>query len=235
MHLFFLNLKPKVMYNQINLFLESSQQFLNEIATALPRILAAIVILILGWLLARLVKFMVIKFLKMVRFNYVTEKSGVEKFLQDGGVAVDATSIIGTLVYWIVMLVVIIATLNSLNLTAASTLFNKIMLFIPNVIVAIVILIIGIYIAKMVSQIVKTSLKGMQDKTADLISQISFITIIILTAFLTLGQLNIAQEIVTSAFQIIFGSICLALALAFGLGGREKASEILNDLLKKHK
>ena len=73
----------------------------------------------------------------------------------------------------------------------------------------------------------------MQDKTADLISKISYVIIIILTIFLTLGQLNIAQNIVNSAFQIIFGAICLALTLAFGLGGREKASEILNELFKK--
>jgi hypothetical protein len=221
------------MKEQLSLFLESSQQFLNEIATSLPRILGAIIILIIGWLIAKLVKMVFIKFLKLVKLNYLTEKSGIEKFLQDGGVKTDAISVLGTLIYWIVMLIVIMATLNSLNLTAASALFNEIMLYIPNIIVAIVILIIGIYLARMVSQIIKTSLKGMQDKTSDLISQISFIVIIILTVFLTLGQLNVAKEIVTSAFQIVFGAICLALALAFGLGGREKASEILEELFKK--
>ena len=126
------------------------------------------------------------------------------------------------------------AVLNSLNLTVASTLFNEIMLYIPNIVVAIAILIIGIYLARMVSQILKTSLKGMQDKTSNLISQIAFIAIIVLTVFVTIGQLNIAKEIMTSAFIIIFGAICLALALAFGLGGREKAAEILDELLKKN-
>jgi hypothetical protein len=133
------------------------------------------------------------------------------------------------------MLIVLIATLNSLNLTVASTLFNEIMMYLPNIIVSIVILIIGIYLARMVSQITKTSLKGMKEKTSALISQIAFIAIIILTIFVTLGQLNIATEIVTSAFSIIFGAICLALALAFGLGGREKAAEILDELMKKDK
>lgn len=223
------------MREQLNLFFESSQQFLNEIAIALPKIIGAILILIIGWLLAKLIKMMFVKLLKLVKFNFLTEKSGIEKFLQDGGVKTDAISVLGTLVYWIVMLIVIMATLNSLNLTAASSLFNEIMLYIPNIIVAIVILIIGIYLARMVSQIIRTSLKGMQDKTSGLISQISFIVIIILTIFLTLGQLNIARELVSSAFQIIFGAICLALALAFGLGGREKAAEILNDLFEKNK
>jgi hypothetical protein len=221
------------MKDQFNLFIESSQQFLNEIATALPKILGAILILIIGWIIAKLLKRLFVKLLRLVRLNYLTEKSGIDKFLSEGGVKANSIDILGTLLYWIIMLIVIMATLNSLNLTAASILFNEIMLYIPNIIVAIVILIIGIYLARMVSQILKTSLKSMQDKTSDLISQITYISIVILTVFVTLGQLNIAQEIVTSAFQIIFGAICLALALAFGLGGRDKASEVLNDLLKK--
>jgi len=223
------------MKQQLNLFIESSQKFLNEIASALPRILGAILILLIGWIIAKLIKRLFVKLLRIVKFNFLTEKSGIDKFLQDGGVKTDAIDILGTLIYWIIMLIVIMATLNSLNLTAASALFNEIMLYIPSIVVAIVILIIGIYLARMVSQIIKTSLKSMQDKTSNLISQIAFIAIIILTIFLTLGQLNIGQNIVNSAFQIIFGAICLALALAFGLGGREKAAEILNDLLKKNK
>jgi len=223
------------MKDQFNIFIESSQQFLNEIAQALPKIIGAILILIIGWLIAKLIKRLLVKILKLVRFNFLTEKSGIDKFLKEGGLKINATDIIGTLFYWFIMLIVIMATLNSLNLTAASTLFNQIMLYIPNIIVAIIILIIGIYLARMVSQIIKTSLKSMQDKTSNLISQITFVAIIILTVFVTIGQLNIAQEIVTSAFQLIFGAICLALALAFGLGGREKASEILNELLKKNK
>ncbi len=223
------------MKDQFNLFIESSQQFLNEIALALPKIIGAILILIIGWIIAKLLKRLLLKILKLVKFNFLTEKSGIDKFLHEGGLKVNATDIIGTLFYWFIMLIVIMATLNSLNLTVASTLFNQIMMYIPNIIVAIVILIIGIYLARMVSQIIKTSLKSMQDKTSNLISQIAFIAIIILTIFVTIGQLNIAQEIVTSAFQLIFGAICLALALAFGLGGREKASEILNELLKKNK
>lgn len=223
------------MKEQLNLFLDSSQQFLNEIAISLPRILGAILILIIGWIIAKLLKRGLRKLLYLVKFNYLTEKTGIDKFLKEGGAKLNSIGIISTLFYWTLMLIVLIATLNSLNLTVASTLFNEIMMYLPNIIVAIVILIIGIYLARMVSQITKTSLKGMKEKTSALISQIAFIAIIILTIFVTLGQLNIATEIVTSAFSIIFGAICLALALAFGLGGREKAAEILDELMKKDK
>lgn len=221
------------MKEQLNLFWESSQQFLNEIAVALPQIIGALLILLIGWIIARIVKRLSIKGLKLVRFNYLTEKSGIEKFLDKGGVQVSSIDIIGTLIYWIIMLVVILATLNSLKLTAASTLFNQIMLYIPNIIVAILILVIGIYFAKLVSQVLVTSLKNMEDKTATMIGMIANYAIIIFTVFIILGQLNIAGSIVTYAFILFFGAICLALGLAFGLGGKEWAAQIIKKHLNK--
>ena len=221
------------MKEQLNLFLESSQQFLNEIAVTLPQIIGAFLILLIGWILARLIKKFSIKGLKLVRFNYLTEKSGIEGFLEKGGVKVSSVDIIGTLIYWIIMLVVILATLNSIKLTAASTLFNQIMLYIPNIIVAIFILVIGIYFARLVSQVIITSLKNMEEKTATTIGMIANYSIVILTVFIILGQLNIAGSIVTSAFTILFGAICLALGLAFGLGGKEWASGVIKKYLEK--
>ena len=221
------------MKEQLNIFLESSQQFLNEIAVALPQIIGAILILLIGWIIARIVKRLSIKGLKLVRFNYLTEKSGIEKFLDKGGVKVSAIDVIGTLIYWIIMLVVILATLNSLKLTAASTLFNQIMLYIPNIIVAIVILMIGIYLARLVSSVLVTSLKNMEEKTALTIGLVANYAIIVFTVFIILGQLKIAGSIVTYAFILLFGAICLALGLAFGLGGKEWASQVISKYLKQ--
>jgi hypothetical protein len=221
------------MSEQINLFWESFQQFLNEIAVALPQIIGALLILLIGWIIAKVIKRLVVKGLKLVRFNYLTDKAGIEKFLTDGGVKVSSIDVIGTLVYWIIMLIVILATLNSLKLTAASTLFNEIMLYIPNIIVAIIILILGIYFARLVSQILVTSLKNMQEKTAVTIGNIAYYAIIVLTVFIILGQLNIGEQIVNGAFIILFGAICLAFGLAFGLGGKDWASDIIKKYLKK--
>jgi len=221
------------MKEQFNLFVESSQQFLNEIAITIPQILGALLVLLIGWLIAKGVKKLFIKLLLLVRFNFLTEKSGIDKFLKDGGVKLNASEIIGTLFYWIIMLIVIMATLNSLSLNSASILFNEIMLYIPNIIVAIVILILGIYLARMVSQIILTSLKNMKDKTASFIGRLAYYSIIVLTVFVTISQLNIAPDIIGSAFQLLFGGLCLALGLAFGLGGKDKAAEIINDLFKK--
>ncbi|NQT76215.1 MAG: hypothetical protein HQ565_00775 [Bacteroidetes bacterium] len=221
------------MEEQIQILLESSQQFLNEIARAVPQIIGAIFILIIGWLIAKLVKRIFIKLLKLVRLNYLTEKSGIEKFLKDGGIKLTATDLIGSLIYWIIMLIVIMAALNTLQLTSAKELLNQIILYIPNIIVSVIILLLGLYAAKFISQAIVVTLKNMNDKSAHVIEKIAYYAIIVLTIFIVLSQLNIAENIVTIAFLLIFGAFCLAFGLAFGLGGKDYATDLLKKLNDK--
>lgn len=221
------------MKEQVQIFLESSQQFLIEIATALPNILGALLILLIGWIIAKIIKKIFVKLLRLVKINYLTEKSGIEKFLKEGGVKFTAVDVIGTLIYWLIMLIVILASLNSLHLTSAQDLFNEIILFIPNIIVSIVILLLGIYIAKFVSDLLSVSLKNMKDKSANFIRRLAYYAIVVFTVFIVLGQLNIAQGIITSAFILFFGALCLAFGLAFGIGGKDYASDLLKELKEK--
>lgn len=221
------------MKEQVQIFLESSQQFLNEIATTLPRIIGALLILLIGWIIAKLLKKAIVKLLQLVKLNRLSEKVGIEKFLKEGGLKQTAVDLIGSLFYWIVMLTVILAVFNSLQLNSAQELFNSIILFIPNIIVALIILLFGLYAAKFISNVLSSSLKNMKDQTAEIIEKVAYYSIVIFTVFLVLGQLKIAQDIISNAFILVFGAICLALGLAFGLGGKEHASEILKNLKEK--
>lgn len=128
------------------------------------------------------------------------------------------------------MLTVILAVLNSLQLTSAKELFNGIILFIPNIIVAVIVFLLGIYAARFISKVISSSLKNMKDTKAVFIEKIVYYSIVVFTVFLVLGQLNIAQGIISSAFALIFGAFCLAFGLAFGLGGKDFASDILKKL-----
>ena len=221
------------MKEQIQILLESSQQFLNEIARAVPQIIGAILILLIGWLIAKLVKRIFVKLMKLVKLNWLTEKSGIEKFLTEGGVKITAVDLIGSLVYWIIMLIVIMAALNTLQLTSAKELFGQIILYIPNIIVSIIVLLLGLYAAKFVSQAITVSLKNMNENSAHFIGKISYYAIIVLTIFIVLSQLNIAKNIVTITFLLIFGAFCLAFGLAFGLGGKDYAADLLKKLKDK--
>lgn len=221
------------MKEQVQIFLESSQQFLNEIATSLPKIIGALFIFLIGWIIAKLIKKAIVKLLQLIKLNKLSEKVGIEKFLKEGGVKTTAVDLIGSLFYWIIMLTVILAVLNSLQLNSAKELFNSIILFIPNILVAIIILLIGLYVARFISTVLSSSLKNMKDKTAELIEKITYYSIVIFTVFLVLGQLKIAQDIITNAFTLVFGAFCLAFGIAFGLGGKDFASDILKNIRER--
>ncbi len=221
------------MKEQVRIFLESSQQFLNEVATALPKIIGALLILLIGWIIAKLLKKAIVKLLLLVRLNTLSEKVGIEKFLKQGGMKSSAVDLVGSLFYWIIMLTVILAVFNSLELTSAQDLFNSIILFIPNIIVALVILLFGLYAARFIANVLSSSLKNMNDKTAEVIEKVAYVAVLVFTVFLVLGQLKIAQDIITNAFILVFGAICLAFGLAFGLGGKESAAEVLKNIKTK--
>ena len=223
------------MKEQVRVFLESSQQFLNEIAVALPKIIGALLILLIGWIIARLIKKAIVKLLLLVKLNSLADKVGIEKFLKEGGLKKTSVDLIGSLFYWIIMLTVILAVFNSLQLNSAQELFNSIILFIPNIIVALIILLFGLYAARFIANVLSSSLKNMKDKTAELIEKIAYYSIVVFTVFLVLGQLKIAQDIITNAFILVFGAFCLAFGIAFGLGGKDFAADVLKNVKGKKK
>jgi len=218
---------------QADIFIQSINEFFIKLSGFLPQIIGAIIILIIGWLIAKIIKSTSIKLLKVIRLNVVTEKAGIDKFLQDGGMKKSSIEIIGSLFYWLIMLIVLLAALNSLGLSVASELFNKIVLFIPNIIVAIIVLVLGLFFAKFVAEVLITYIKNVGIGHAETIGKITQYAIIIFVVSLALTQLSIGKEIILTAFQIFFGAVCLALALAFGLGGKEWASRIIEKLEKK--
>lgn len=209
---------------------ESYQTFFDQLATFFPKLIGALLILIVGWIIAKLIKAGSIRLLKLVRLDTVTEKAKIDQFLQEGGTKSTAIEIIGTLIYWLIMLVVILAGFNTLGLEVASELFNQIILYIPNVIVAVIVLIFGVYLASFIAQVVVTYLKNVGIHSADILGKLTKAAIILFVASLALSQLNIGQELVTNAFLLLFGAVCLALALAFGLGGREWASSMIEKM-----
>jgi len=130
------------------------------------------------------------------------------------------------------MFTIILAALDSLGLQNAALLFNKIILFMPNVVVALLVLMFGAFVAKIVRAITFTYLSNVGISGADVIGHIAQWAILLFVASVALEQLSIGGQILVSAFQIGFGAFCLALAIAFGLGGKEWAADILSRIRK---
>jgi len=209
--------------------------FATKITAFLPELIGAIIIFVAGWIIARLVKLAVERLLKLVRFDKATEKTGVQEFLKKGGIVRVPSEIIGSLVYWFLMILVIIAALDALGLPIVSDLLNSIFLYIPNVVAAIIVLILGFLLGNLLSAVVRTAASNAGLKNAKGLGDLALYAIVFFSGAIALIQLGIGEEIVTAAFGIAFGAAALALALAFGLGGREVAAEYLKRWLEERK
>jgi hypothetical protein len=212
---------------------EALRQFGLDIAAVLPRLLAAALLVVVGWLAARLLRRLTIRVLRLARLDVAAEKAGIEDFLVQGGVRHTAVTLLADLIYWMVTLVVFLAALTALGLGSATELFHRFVLYIPNVAAAVVILIFGSLLAQFVGTLVRTYLSNVRVSGADVISALTRWAILLFVVSLGLEQLSIGGQILVSAFQIAFGAFCFALALAFGLGGRDWASRILSNIFEK--
>lgn len=199
----------------------------------LPQLFGAVVLLIFGWIVARLVRAGSIRLFQLMKLDVVSEKAGIDGFLKQGGVKGTSVTILANLVYWLIMLTVIVAVLNFLGLQTAAELFNRIILYVPNVVVAVLVLMFGTLFAKFVRGVTSTYLSNIGVDGAEFVSQVAQWAILIFVVSAALEQLAIGGLVLVSAFQIAFGALCLALALAFGLGGRDWASRMLEKLWKK--
>ena len=220
---------------QFNGILESLNRFWIDIGAFLPNLLVAALLLIIGWIVAKVVQNVTIRGLRFLRIDVFAERSGIEDFLLKGGVRFTTVTLIAALIYWTILFVVFLAVLNTLGLDIAAELFNQVILYIPNVIVAIALLIFGTLFAQFVQSALFTYLNNIGISGARLVSGIAKYAIIVFVISIALEQLAIGGDILVSAFQIAFGAFCLALALAFGLGGRDWAARVIDNVSKKAK
>lgn len=219
--------------NFLQVFLNSIQTFFGQIGAFIPRLLGALLILVIGWVVARLIRTGVSKGLTAVRFDEMAQRSGIDALLKQGGVALTSNGVLASLIYWFFMLITLLAAVDSLGLAVASDLFNEVVLYLPNVVVAVVILIMGGLFAKLIRGTVSTVLVNAQVEGAPVISAIAYYAILVFAVSVALVQLQIGRDLVLAAFRIAFGGLCLALALAFGLGGRDWAARTIERTLKQ--
>ena len=219
--------------DEFNTFLGTMSQFWTELSLFLPRFMAVAVLVIAGWLFAKIVRKGAIHLFRIFRLDDLAEKSGIDDVLLRGGVQYTTSTLLANLLYWSMMFVVLLAIVNSLGVPGGAELFNKIIAYIPNVIIAIFILMFGILFGKFIRGLTLTYLNNVGISGAELVSIVAQWAILVFVVSLALEQLSIGGQILISAFQIAFGALCLALALAFGLGGREWAAHILEKMWKK--
>ena len=210
----------------VNMLLESIRESLHQVGVFLPRLLLAIVIVVIGWLLAKAVRFAVVRALRAINLNVVTEKAGIDHFLKQGGTEVDTIRVLGSLSYWLVILAALMIASNSLDLTLVTDLIGRIVLFVPKVMLAVVIVVFGAYFARFVASALTTYLRDTHVGEAALIGRLALYAIMVFVIMIALDQIGVG-DIVRQAFLIIIAAIALGLALAFGLGGQKRAADVI--------
>ncbi len=213
---------------KVDIMLEPVRAFLVQIAGFLPKLALAVAVLIAGWLLAKFAMFATEKALRAVNFNVLTERAGLDGFLHQGGVESDTTRILGLLIYWLVILAALIIGFNSMGLTYITGLLGQIVLFVPKVIVALLILAFGAYFARFVGNAVVTYCRNIAIQDAEVLGKLAQYAIMTFVVLIALDQVNVGGDIVRQSFLIILAGIVFALALAFGLGGKDAAAELID-------
>src|SRR5258708_7067982 len=210
----------------VNMLLESIREALHQIGAFLPRLLLAIVILIIGWIFAKAVRFAIVKALRAINFRVITEKAGIDHFLKQGGANIDAVRVLGSLSFWLVILAALMVASNSLDLAYVTDLIGRIVLFVPKVMVAVVILVFGAYFARFVASALTKYLHDTRVGEAGLIGRLALYAIMVFVIMIALDQMGLG-DIIRQAFLIIVAAIALGLALAFGLGGQKRAADLI--------
>ncbi len=210
-----------------DLMLEPMRVFLVQVGDFLPRLALALVVILLGWFLAKGARFAITKGLRAVNFHVVTQRAGLDGFLRDGGIRADTTDILGLMVYWLVILGALVIGFNSLGLIYVTDLIGRVILFVPKVMVALLVLAFGAYFARFIANAITAYCKNVHIQDAELLGRLAQYAILTFVVLIALDQVNIGGDIVRQSFLIILAGVILALALAFGLGGKEWAAELL--------
>jgi hypothetical protein len=216
-----------------NLIADPIRKMLETIFAYLPILLGALIILIVGWIVAKVIRRLIDWLLKAVRFDALADKAGISEVLRKGDLKVTAREVVSGLVYWLVIIMVLVMVVNALGLPKASDILASLFAYVPKVIAALLVLVVAMFLASFVSGIVRTACGNANLPRPEIIAGISRWAIIIFAVTIAMEELGIAPLLVGTAFNIILGGVVLALALAFGLGGKDAAARYLDELKKR--
>ena len=210
--------------NTTETFAQRLLESLSQLWEFIPALLGAAAVLVLGYLLAKLVQKGASKVLRRTRLNDVLRRGGVMHALDRSGTHFNPARVIANLLFWFVMFTVVLVAANALGLDSLGQVLSELVSYIPSVIAAIVIVILGLVLGDFVAGLILASTGTLHGGPT--LARAGKGGVILLAVFMSLQELGVATDIVTTAFAIIFGAIALALSLSFGLGNRELAGEV---------
>jgi hypothetical protein len=209
-------------------FLTSLSNALNLILTFVPKFIGFLVILLIGWIIASVLRRTVMFVLRRIGFERLSARIGLNRLEERIGMQVNVVSVLGQIVYWFVFLIFLVPAVDALGLTAVSNILNALIAYIPNVFVAVLVVFLGLLAANLVTDIVRGLTATTGVGRPGLFAAIARYAIIAFAGLIALEQLQIAPALLNILFTAVVGGAALAFGLAFGLGGQETARRLLS-------
>ena len=194
---------------------------------AIPRVIGFIVILVIGWIIASLLGKAIRVVLHAVKFDNLAQRAGFAGFVQKTGVKTDSSGFLATIVEWFIKLIVLVVAFDALGLPAVSDVLRQLLLWLPNLVVGLVVLVTGGLLANAASSLVRGATAEAGFDNPDRLAKIASIAIWAFAIVIAVNQIGIAATLVNTLFMGVVGAVAVAFALAFGLGGRETAAEVV--------
>ena len=206
---------------------------LNTLLSAIPRIIGFAVVLIVGWIISSLLARGVEALLRAVKFNDLARRSGFADFVQKMGVREDSSGVIASIAKWCVRLITLVVAFDTLGLPAVSEVLNQLLLWLPNLIVALVVLVIGGLAANALSRLVRGATAEAGFSNSEMMETVTRVAVWGFAIVVAITQLGIATTLINTILIGLIGGMALAFGLAFGLGGRDRAAQILDTIGRK--
>lgn len=219
--------------DEVNSLTDRFQNSWNELWDAvggyLPELLAALVLIVLAVLVAKLAQALVEKLLKVVGIDRLAQNSSVARSLKTAEVNVDLVSVAGRIAFWVVILIFGLTIADVLELTAMSDVMRDLVNYLPNVLAAVIVLTVTIAGARLVRDVLRTALARMRVDFGNQVSSAAFYVLAVFGFVMAFDQLGFDTSLLENNITVIMAGVMLALGLAFGLGGRDVAASIIED------
>jgi mechanosensitive ion channel-like protein len=202
----------------------------NAFLLAIPRLIGFALVLVVGWVVSSLLARGMTALLHAIRFNDLARRSGLADFVQKMGVRQDASSVMAGIVKWFIRLMTLVVAFDLLGLPAVSVVLQQLLLWLPNLVVALVVLVIGGLAAKAFSRLVRGTAAEAGLGNPEVLAAVTRVAVWSFTLLVAVSQLGIATNVIDALVAGVVGALALATGLAFGLGGRDQAARILDRL-----
>ena len=214
------------------LIIDPVREMLGYIASYIPTVVGVTLILVIGYILARVVSQLVHTILKEIHFDKLAHKIGVDTVLTKGGLKHSTVDVVRSLIYWVMMIMFTIMGVKAIGLTVVDDTVHRLVSYVPNVISGVFVLVFGMILARFISRIIVLVAGNTDMPRPEMLGTLSKWAITLFAFVIFLQEIGLGSLLEGTHFTYLFGAICLALSLSFGLGGRDAAAKYIEKLKK---